>query len=323
MKRIILLLAAAFFVRAAGAEEPAATIRTPSGAAWRLVWSDEFDYKGLPDPAKWDYDISGNDYGWGNNELQHYTAGRRRNVGVKDGLLTITARRESQGGKQYTSTRLVTRGRQTWQYGRVEARVRFPEGRGTWSAVWLMPAESRYGDWPASGEIDLVEQVGYDAECIVGTVHTTRHSHLDGTQKSGNVRSTDVTRDFHRYAIEWEADEIRFYFDERRHGPRELALRPAVLCDRQPRRRRQLGRSAGHRRPGLPPADGGRLCARLRKGGGRINPIPSGRTAPDFTIRRCFFTKCDLLFKEKSAMFAHILRTQRINFGGCNRTKHS
>ena len=193
MKRIILLLAAAFFVRAAGAEEPAATIRTPSGAAWRLVWSDEFDYKGLPDPAKWDYDISGNDYGWGNNELQHYTAERRRNVGVKDGLLTITARRESQGGKQYTSTRLVTRGRQTWQYGRVEARVRFPEGRGTWSAVWLMPAESRYGDWPASGEIDLVEQVGYDAECIVGTVHTTRHSHLDGTQKSGNVRSTDGT----------------------------------------------------------------------------------------------------------------------------------
>ena len=89
MKRIILLLAAAFFVRAAGAEEPAATIRTPSGAAWRLVWSDEFDYKGLPDPAKWDYDISGNDYGWGNNELQHYTAERRRNVGVKDGLLTI------------------------------------------------------------------------------------------------------------------------------------------------------------------------------------------------------------------------------------------
>ena len=146
--------------------------------------------------------------------MQHYTAGRRRNVGVKDGLLTITARRESQGGKQYTSTRLVTRGRQTWQYGRVEARVRFPEGRGTWSAVWLMPAESRYGDWPASGEIDLVEQVGYDAECIVGTVHTTRHSHLDGTQKSGNVRSADVTRDFHRYAIEWEADEIRFYFDE-------------------------------------------------------------------------------------------------------------
>ena len=214
MKRIILLLAAAFFVRAAGAEEPAATIRTPSGAAWRLVWSDEFDYKGLPDPAKWDYDISGNDYGWGNNELQHYTAGRRRNVGVKDGLLTITARRESQGGKRYTSTRLVTRGRQTWQYGRVEARVRFPEGRGTWSAVWLMPADSRYGDWPASGEIDLVEQVGYDAECIVGTVHTTRHSHLDGTQKSGNVRSADVTRDFHRYAIEWEADEIRFYFDE-------------------------------------------------------------------------------------------------------------
>ena len=214
MKRIILLLAAAFFVRAAGAEEPAATIRTPSGAAWRLVWSDEFDYKGLPDPAKWDYDISGNDYGWGNNELQHYTAERRRNVGVKDGLLTITARRESQGGKRYTSTRLVTRGRQTWQYGRVEARVRFPEGRGTWSAVWLMPAESRYGDWPASGEIDLVEQVGYDAECIVGTVHTTRHSHLDGTQKSGNVRSADVTRDFHRYAIEWEADEIRFYFDE-------------------------------------------------------------------------------------------------------------
>lgn len=214
MKRIILWLAAVFFVRTAGAEIPAATIHTPSGVSWRLVWNDEFDYKGLPDPAKWDYDTSGNDCGWGNNELQHYTVARRKNVGVRDGLLTITARRESQGGKRYTSARLVTRRLHTWQYGRVEARVRFPEGRGTWSAVWLMPAESRYGEWPASGEIDLVEQVGYDPECIVGTVHTTRHSHLDGTQKNGNVRSADVTQEFHRYAIEWETDEIRFYFDE-------------------------------------------------------------------------------------------------------------
>lgn len=214
MKKIILWAAAAFFVRTAGAEIPAATIRTPSGTVWRLVWNDEFDYTGLPDPARWNYDTSGNDCGWGNNELQHYTVGRRKNVGVKDGLLTVTARREPQGGKQYTSARLVTRGLHTWRYGRFEARVRFPEGRGTWSAVWLMPAESRYGEWPASGEIDLVEQVGYDSECIVGTVHTTRHSHLDGTQKSGNVRSPDVTRNFHRYAIEWEADELRFYFDE-------------------------------------------------------------------------------------------------------------
>lgn len=215
MKKLFLLLAPAFLCGAAMAAAPASEIRTPSGAAWRLVWNDEFDYKGLPDPAKWDYDTYGNDDGWGNNELQYYTTARRRNVCVRDGLLTITARREQRGGKRYTSARLVTRGRHAWCYGRVEARVRFAEGRGTWSAVWLMPEQSRYGIWPASGEIDLVEQVGYDPACIVGTVHTTRHSHLDGTQKNGSVSPVDVTDEFHVYAIEWEADCIRFYFDDR------------------------------------------------------------------------------------------------------------
>lgn len=214
MKKVILFLAAAFFAEAVCAAAPPREITTPSGAAWRLVWNDEFDYRGLPDPARWDYDTSGNDQGWGNNELQCYTAARRKNARVRNGLLTITARRESREGKKYTSSRLITRGRQTWCYGRVEARVRFPEGRGTWSAVWLMPDESRYGVWPASGEIDLVEQVGYDSRCIVGTVHTTRHSHLDGSQKNGSVRSDDVTRAFHVYAVEWEADQMRFYFDD-------------------------------------------------------------------------------------------------------------
>ncbi len=215
MKKVFLFLVSVFVAVTAGAGTPAARISTPSGCDWRLVWNDEFDYRGLPDPAKWGYDTSRNGEGWGNNELQCYTAARRRNARVRNGALTITARREPRGGKKYTSARLVTRGRQAWCYGRVEARVRFPEGRGTWSAVWLMPEESRYGVWPASGEIDLVEQVGYDSDCIVGTVHTTRHSHLDGTQKNGSVRSPGVTREFHLYAIEWEPEQIRFYFDDR------------------------------------------------------------------------------------------------------------
>lgn len=215
MKKVLLFLIPVFVVCTAKAGTPAARISSPSGCAWQLVWNDEFDYRGLPDPARWGYDTGRNGEGWGNNELQCYTAARRGNARVRNGLLTITARRESRDGKKYTSARLVTRGRAAWRYGRMEARVRFPEGRGTWSAVWLMPLESHYGVWPASGEIDLVEQVGYDADCIVGTVHTTRHSHLDGTQKNGSVRASDVTREFHVYAIEWESEQIRFYFDDR------------------------------------------------------------------------------------------------------------
>ncbi len=179
-----------------------------------LVWSDEFDYNGLPDPKKWSYDTQGNATGWGNNELQYYTASRLKNAEVKDGFLSITAYREDYEGFKYTSARLVTRQKGDWLYGRVEVKAKLPDGRGMWPAIWMLPTDWSYGDWPASGEIDIMENVGYDPYKIVGTVHTESYNHSIGTQRGATTTVQSCYSDFHIYAVEWEAREIRFYVDD-------------------------------------------------------------------------------------------------------------
>src|SRR5690606_33502541 len=103
---------------------------------WNLVWSDEFNYNGLPDSTKWTAEVGG--HGWGNNELQYYTSGRTENARVNDGILTIEARREDWQEKKYTSARLVTRKKGDWQYGKVEVRAKLPKGLGTWPAIWML-----------------------------------------------------------------------------------------------------------------------------------------------------------------------------------------
>jgi len=118
---------------------------------------EEFDYIGLPDSAKWSYDTEGNQWGWGNNEAQHYTANDSSNAFVENGVLTITARIDSMGGKRYTSARLITKGKGDWLYGRFEIRAKLPTGRGTWPAIWMLPTDWEYGAWPNSGEIDIME----------------------------------------------------------------------------------------------------------------------------------------------------------------------
>ncbi len=178
-----------------------------------LVWSDEFDYEGLPDPARWSFDTAGNAWGWGNNELQCYTAGELRNAEVKDGILTITAQREDRDGFRYTSARLVTRGHGDWLYGRVEVRARLPAGRGVWPAIWMLPSGETSGGWPSGGEIDIMENVGYDPATIHGTIHTEAYNHLKGTQRGASTEVPGCSEGFHLYAVEWEPDEIRFYAD--------------------------------------------------------------------------------------------------------------
>ena len=133
-------------------------ITTPSGA-WELVWNDEFEYEGLPDSAKWSYDVEGNSWGWGNNEAQHYTANDTSNAYVENGVLTITAKIDSVGGKRYTSARLITKDKGDWLYGRFEINAKLPTGVGTWAAIWMLPTDWEYGGWPASGEIDIMENV--------------------------------------------------------------------------------------------------------------------------------------------------------------------
>ena len=176
-----------------------------------LVWQDEFDYQGLPDPARWSYDVGG--HGWGNQERQYYTERRRENAYVEDGFLHIVARKEEWEGSDYTSARLVTKGKGDWTYGRVEVRAKLPSGVGTWPAIWMLPSHSEYGDggWPDNGEIDIMEHVGYNPDVIHATVHTRAYHHSIGTQKSATIEVPTSRTDFNVYAVEWTPEEIRAY----------------------------------------------------------------------------------------------------------------
>ncbi|MFZ0472231.1 MAG: glycoside hydrolase family 16 protein [Bacteroidales bacterium] len=180
-----------------------------------LVWSDEFDVNGLPDSKKWSYDTEGNATGWGNNEEQFYTAARLENAEVKDGFLNITARKESFGNHEYTSARLITKSKGDWLFGRVEVRAKLPDGRGMWPAIWMLPTDWAYGSWPASGEIDIMENVGYNPYVIVASAHTEAYNHSIGTQKNATITIPSCYSDFHVYALEWEVKEYRVYVDDK------------------------------------------------------------------------------------------------------------
>jgi len=176
----------------------------------KLVWSDEFNYKGLPDSSKWSYDVGG--HGWGNNELQFYTAKRLENARVENGNLIIEARKENWEGKQYTSARIVTKRKADWQYGSIEVRAKIPAGRGTWPAIWMLASTSPL-KWPDDGEIDIMEHVGYDQGRIHGSIHTKKYNHVIGTQKTATTMVPDCSDQFHVYGLQWNADSIKISVD--------------------------------------------------------------------------------------------------------------
>lgn len=178
---------------------------------WNLVWSDEFDGSGLPDATKWSYDVGGG--GFGNSELQYYTNARTENANVANGVLSITARKEAFESNAYTSARLVTRGKGDWLYGKVEVRAKLPRGRGMWPAIWMLPTDWEYGDWPASGELDIMENVGYDSTCINSNIHTKAYNHTIGTNKGDKVYLVDPWDTWHIYKVEWYADSVSYWVD--------------------------------------------------------------------------------------------------------------
>jgi beta-glucanase (GH16 family) len=183
----------------------------PQAQKRTLVWSDEFNYTGLPDSTKWNYDVGG--HGWGNNEQQYYTEKRRENARVENGVLAIEARKEDWQGRPYTSARLVTRGKGDWQYGRVEVRARLPKGRGSWPAIWMLASKEPLS-WPDDGEIDIMEHVGWNPGFIHASVHTKSYNHVAGTQKTDTVVVADYAEQFHRYALDWTADSIKVSVDD-------------------------------------------------------------------------------------------------------------
>ncbi len=190
----------------------AAQAAAPAAGTWNLVWSDDFNGANgsAMDPAKWTYDTGGK---WGNGtELQNYT-NRTTNVSKQNGNMVITAKKENYSGNQYTSARIKTQGKFTMTYGRYEARMKIPYGKGIWPAFWLLGADIDTAGWPQSGEIDVMEHVNKDAS-IVSTIH------MPGTSSDAKVGmaytlpgNVSFSNDYHIYAVEWETDAVRFYVD--------------------------------------------------------------------------------------------------------------
>jgi len=189
------------------------TIKSKPKPKAKLVWSDEFNYAGMPDTTKWGFDLGSNN-GWGNNELQCYT-NQAKNVRVKNGVLIIEAHRDSLNGQPFTSARIISKKKGDWCYGRIEVKAKLPRGKGTWPAIWMLSTEWKYGGWPESGEIDIMEHVGYDPGVIHGTIHTEAYNHMKHTQKEGKITVPNAQDDFHIYAIDWKKDKIDFYVDDK------------------------------------------------------------------------------------------------------------
>jgi beta-glucanase (GH16 family) len=194
------------------APEPA-VIEVPEG--WALTWSDEFDGRKI-DTSNWTYDLGGG--GWGNGEMQTYTDSAN-NARVEDGMLVITAQKETleSGGFNFTSARLKTQGLQTFQYGRIEARIKVPPGAGLWPAFWMLGENFPVVGWPDCGEIDIMEYVGREPDLIIGTLHGPGYSGALGLSQ-WNRQTFDIADDFHTYAIEWDENQISWFFDGEKYS---------------------------------------------------------------------------------------------------------
>lgn len=178
---------------------------------WDLVWHDEFDGSEL-DRESWTFDLGGG--GWGNAESQVYTD-RPENVRLEDGVLVIEAREEEYRGADYTSARLKTQGLNAWEYGRIEARMKLPVGRGIWPAFWMLGEDITTRDWPACGEIDIMEYLGHDTDTVYGTLHGPGYSGDDGIDIAYSLPDDGrFTDDFHVFRVEWIPGKIEWYVDD-------------------------------------------------------------------------------------------------------------
>lgn len=191
----------------------------------KLVWSEEFDRPGAPDPARWTQES-----GFvRNEEAQFYTKGRSENARVENGVLIIEARKESwpnpayragarewnqaRRSAEYTSASVTTEGKAEWTYGRVEVRAKLPAGRGTWPAIWLLGASCPTVGWPRCGEIDIMEHVGFDPGVIHANIHTQAYNHVAKTNKGDKTAVPSATADFHVYAVDWTKEAMEFSVD--------------------------------------------------------------------------------------------------------------
>ncbi len=203
----------------------AQTVAKPSAppSGYQLVWSDEFNSPdgSTPDPAKWTYDLGGN--GWGNEELEFYT-NHPQNAHIQSGNLVITAQKERTSApsgltREYTSARLKTQTLFSQAYGRFEARIKIPTGRGIWPAFWMLGDDISTANWPRCGEIDIMENIGKEPDAVHASIHGPPDSAsgkptADLTTKFSLPGDPKLADDFHLYAVEWDPNELRFFIDQ-------------------------------------------------------------------------------------------------------------
>ncbi|MDR1524012.1 MAG: glycoside hydrolase family 16 protein [Tannerella sp.] len=175
-----------------------------------LIWSDEFDYEGLPDNTKWSYEE-----GFvRNKEPQYYTKNTAKNAFVKDGVLKITAHREKYQNAEYTSASINTKGKFEFTGGRVEVKAKLPKGKGVWPAIWTLGVNINKVGWPVCGEIDIMEYWGANPHSIHANVHTGDYNHTKGSGRGGHIVFENPWEDFHVFAVEWYENRLDFYFDK-------------------------------------------------------------------------------------------------------------
>lgn len=204
-KKLIALAAALLSAGLTSAADP---------PGWELVWSDEFNGATL-DLSKWEFEV--NARGGGNNELQYYVT---NNVRLRDGQLIVEARKQQytgpEGTRDYTSSRIRTKRKGDWLYGRIDVRAKLPQGKGMWPAIWMMPTDENYGGWPHSGEIDIMELLGQEPGKVHGTLHYSRsgggHTH---TGTNTTLTTGSFADDFHVFRLDWETNAMRWHVDDR------------------------------------------------------------------------------------------------------------
>ncbi len=191
---------------------PASGFSTPTSyAGYTLAWADEFDGTTV-NPAFWTFETGTGNNGWGNNELQYY---RDDNTSIVDGHLVITAKKQRFGNSEYTSSRLITKGKKAFKFGRIDIRATLPKGQGLWPALWMLGTNIDAVSWPACGEIDIMELTGDLPGRVLGTVHfgadVSQHRYLTQSKYlSGNSNFYDS---FHVFSLSWVADKIEFLVD--------------------------------------------------------------------------------------------------------------
>ncbi|CAF1439620.1 unnamed protein product [Adineta steineri] len=181
-----------------------------SNKNYRLVWEDNFSHDGPVNPEKWEFDIGTGNNGWGNQEVQ-YDTDRIENARCENQRLIIEAHRENYQDQKFTSARLKSKA--SWTYGRLQTKAKLPVGKGLWPAIWMLPRTLSYGNayWPDNGEIDIMEQVGYDPTRIVSSVHTSAFNHIKGTQPTNGVQVSDACTDFKIYTMNWTPNQIEMF----------------------------------------------------------------------------------------------------------------